>query len=257
MIYSIFLWRNGFRRDDHVSYFLLLLAFGLQTTSMVLRGIQLGHCPITNPYETTVFLLWAFVAVYLVVGLWPRLTFLGAFASPVMFAVGFFAWILRRALDVSHSARSELPPVWTSLHATVMSLAFGVLGLASVAALMYLVQERNLKFHKIRAIFSLLPPIQRLEAATGRLLLSGFILLTIGLAFGVYDLSHIHNPRAYRGDAAIVWSAVVWLLYLGMVIMRWKFARRGRGFARGAIDGFAFVLLTFWGVILLSKIHTP
>ena len=73
----------------------------------------------------------------------------------------------------------------------------------------------------------------------------------------MYDFTHINNPRAYRGDAAIIWSIVVWLLYLGMVIMRWKFARGGRGFARGAIDSFAFVLLTFWGVILLSKIHTP
>jgi hypothetical protein len=34
---------------------------------------------------------WALVAAYLVVGLLPRLRFLGAFASPVLFAVGVFA----------------------------------------------------------------------------------------------------------------------------------------------------------------------
>ena len=37
MIYSIFLWRNGFRRDDHVNYLLLLLGFGFHTAAMLLR----------------------------------------------------------------------------------------------------------------------------------------------------------------------------------------------------------------------------
>ena len=55
---------------------------------------------------------------------------------------------------------------------------------SAVAALMYLTQEHNLKFHKLQAIFSLLPPIQRLEAVVGRLLLCGFALLTLGLAVG-------------------------------------------------------------------------
>ena len=49
---------------------------------------------------------------------------------------------------------------------------------------MYLTQEHNLKFHKLRAIFSLLPPIQRLEAVGQRLLAHGFLLLTLGLAIG-------------------------------------------------------------------------
>ena len=31
MIYSVFLWRKGFRQDDRVNYLLLLLAFGLHT----------------------------------------------------------------------------------------------------------------------------------------------------------------------------------------------------------------------------------
>jgi ABC-type uncharacterized transport system permease subunit len=138
-----------------------------------------------------------------------------------------------------------------------MSLAYGAFGLSSVAALMYLTQEHNLKFHKLQAIFSLLPPIQRLEAVVGRLLLGGFILLTIGLGIGAYDLVRLNDSQAYRGDPKIVWSGVVWLLYLGLVIMRWKFAQGGRRFALGAIGSFAFVLLTFWGSNLLSPLHNP
>jgi HemX protein len=255
MIYSVFLWRNGFRRDNHVNYLLLLLAFGLHSAAMAMRGFRLSHCPVSNLYEATLFAMWTIVAIYLVVGLWSRLRFLGAFASPVLFALGVFA--LMPSLDALHEARPELPVFWTSLHAALMSLSYGAFGLGSVAALMYLTQERNLKFHKLRAIFSLMPPIQRLEAAVGRLLVSGFILLTIGLALGVVDLAHIDNPRSYRGDPKIVWSALVWLLYLGLVVMRWKFAQGGRRFALSAIGSFVFVLLTFWGTNVLSPLHNP
>jgi len=164
---------------------------------------------------------------------------------------------LMPALDAPHGARPEAAGALTSLHAALMSLSYGAFGLSSVAALMYLTQEHNLKFHKLQAIFSLLPSIQRLEAVVGRLLFSGFILLTIGLALGAYDLSRQDHPHAYGGDAKIVWSTVVWLLYMGLIIMRWKFAQSGRRFALGAIGSFVFVLLTFWGSNLLSPIHNP
>ena len=73
------------------TYLLLLLGFGFHTAAMLLRGFRLNRCPVTNLYEATIFVMWTIVAVYLVVGLWARLRFLGAFASPVLFAIGVFA----------------------------------------------------------------------------------------------------------------------------------------------------------------------
>jgi HemX protein len=255
MVYSIFLWKKGFRRDDHFNYFTLLCAFALHTTAMALRGFRLNHCPVTNLYEATTFAMWSLVAVYLVLGLWPRLRFLGAFASPILFAVGVFA--LMPSLDLEHGSRPGAPVAWTSIHAALMALSYGAFGLSSVAALMYLTQEHNLKLHKIKALFSLLPSIQRLEYVVGRLLVSGFILLSIGLVIGAYDLSRLDHPHNYRGDPKIVWSALVWLIYAGLIVMRWKFAQGGRRFALGAIGSFVFVLLTFWGTNVLSPLHNP
>ena len=255
MLYSVFLWRKGFRRDDHVNYFLLLAGCGLHITAMVLRGMKIHHCPVTNLYEVTTFVTWPIVAIYLVVGLWPRLRFLGAFASPFLFGIGVFA--LMPSLDATREARPDLPIAATSAHAALMALSYGAFGLAAVGALMYLTQERNLKLHKLQAIFSLMPSIQRLEAVVGRLLVCGFVLLTFGLVLGAYDLSRLNDAHAYRGDPKIVWSAVVWLIYLGLLVMRWKFAQGGRRFALGAIGSFAFVLLTFWGTNALSPLHNP
>jgi ABC-type transport system involved in cytochrome c biogenesis permease subunit len=223
---------------------------------MALRGFDLHHCPVSNLYEATTFAMWSIVAVYLIVGLWPRLRFLGAFASPILFGIGVFA--LMPNLDTPHeAARPGASVALTSVHAALMALSYGAFGLSSIAALMYLTQEHNLKLHKIKALFSLLPPIQRLEFVVGRLLLSGFALLTIGLIIGAYDLSRLDHPHAYRGDPKIVWSALVWLIYLSLIVMRWRFAQGGRRFALGAIGSFAFVLLTFWGTNVLSPLHHP
>jgi HemX protein len=255
MVYSVFLWQKGFRRDNRVNYFLLLVGFGFHSTAMIQRGLERNHCPVSNLYEATAFAAWTFVGIYLIVGLWSRLRFLGAFASPVLFAMGLFA--LMPQLDPPPGARSELPAFWISLHAALMSLSYGAFALSSVAALMYLTQERNLKLHKLQAIFNLLPPVERLETVVGRLLVSGFALLTIGLGLGVLDLTHLDAPQAYRGDAKIVWSILVWAVYLSLIVMRWKFAQSGRRFALGAIGSFVFVLLTFWGTNVLSPLHNP
>jgi HemX protein len=254
MIYSVFLWRKGFREDNRVNYILLLIGSVFHTTAMLKRGFSLNQCPVTNLYEATLFASWTIVVLYLAVGLWSRMRFLGAFASPLLFGIGVFA--LMPSLDPPHGT-ADVTSVWISLHAALMSLAYGAFGLSSVAALMYLTQEHNLKFHKAWAIFSLLPPIQRLDAIVGRLLFAGFILLSAGLAAGAFDLTTINNSHVYRGDPKIIWSALVWFLYLGLLIMRWKFSQGGRRFAIGTIGSFAFVLLTFWGSNLLSPLHNP
>ena len=218
-VYSIFLLRKGFRQDNRINYLLLLIAAGFHTLAMLKRGFSLARCPINNLYEATAFIGWTMVMTYLAFGLWSRLRFLGAFASPVLLAIGVFA--LMPALDV-HGARPQFTGGWLSLHVALFALAYGSFGLSSVAGLMYLTQEHNLKFHKLRAVISLMPPIQRLESAASRLLLAGFAMLSAAL-----------------------------------VVMRWRFSQVGRRFAWGSIAGFVFVLLTFWGSSLLSPIHRP
>src|SRR5579862_6531188 len=145
---------------------------------MVRRGFSINHCPVNNLFEATVFIAWSAAAAYLVIGLLPRLRFLGAFASPVLFAIGVFA--LMPNLDLEHGSRPGAPAAWTSIHAALMALSYGAFGLSCIAALMYLTQEHNLKLHKLKAIFTLLPSIQRLEYVASRLLLCGFALLTVG-----------------------------------------------------------------------------
>ena len=250
MIHSLFLWRKGFRRDDRINYLLLLAAFALHTTSMVRRGFSLQHCPVNNLFEATLFIAWTIVAVYLILGLFPRLRFLGVFASPVLFVMGVFA--LMPALDPPHGPTPQFGNAWNSLHAALVFLSFGAFGLGSAAALMFLTQEHDLKFHKLRAVLSLLPPIQRLEKMASGLVAAGFVLLTLGLS--IYPLLKKKPGETNEFDPIILWSVFVWLLYLVVLLLRWR-GQGGRRFAWAALGSFAFVLLTFWGIMLLSPSH--
>lgn len=251
MIYSVFLWRKGFRQDNWVNYLLLFVGFGLHTTAMTLRGFDLKHCPVNNLYEATTFIAWTIVSAYLVLGVWSRLRFLGAFASPLLFAIGVFA--LMPSLDPPHGKAPQFSGGDTSLHAALVLLAYGAFGLAAVAGIMFLTQEHDLKFHKLRAMLSLFPPIQRLELITNRLVLAGFVLLTIGLSVGA-SLPHPAGDHFYN-DPKVIWSGILWVFYLGLLISRWRFAQSGRRFAVGVIGAFAFLVLTFWGTALLSPLH--
>jgi ABC-type uncharacterized transport system permease subunit len=252
--YSVFLWRRGFRKDDRANYFLLLAAFALHTVAMFLRGFNFKQCPVNNLYEATTFIAWTIVAAYLVIGLLPRLRFLGAFASHVLFFIGVFA--LMPALDPPHAMQPNFSNGLISLHAALILLAIGAFGLSAVAALMFLMEEHDLKFHKLRAIFSLLPPIQRLERVMNGLLFCGMILLTAGLAFSPLLLKQKYGVY-FKNDPLLDYSIFIWLFYFVLLVARWKFGQGGRRFAWSAVGSFAFILLTFWGFLLLSPIHHP
>ncbi len=252
-LYAVFLWRRGFRQDNRVIYLLMLAGAGLHTIAMLKRGFSFQRCPVTNLYEAVTFIAWTVAASYLVIGLVRRFRFVGAFAAPLLLGLGVFA--LMPELD-RHGPQPEFRPPLSSLHAALVLLAYGAFGLAGVAALMFVKQERDLKHNKARAAQAFLPSLQRLEQVTMRLLQVGFGLLTGGLVLGSGWLKQVHGVY-FQFDAKILWSAFIWLLYLGLLVARGWFRQGGRRFAWAAMGAFAFLMLTFWGFNLLSEIHHP
>ncbi len=251
-LYSIFLLRREERRDNRLNYLLLLAAFGAHTYAMILNGFSLDRCPINSLFGATALLSWIIALAYLVVGVTRKLRFLGAFAAPLLFGVGVFAVITPR--DVGQNMPSFTGGL-LSLHVALFILAYAAFGLSALSGAMYLAQERDLKLRRMRALFSLMPPIQRLELITGRVLAAGFVMLTIALFVSVLFVRQ-QETSLTPGDFKVLWSGFVWAIYLGLIGMRWK-VWRGRRFAIGAIGAFAFVLLTFWGSSLMSPSHRP
>lgn len=252
LVWSVFAQRRGKGTDGVASYGLLLCGLVLHTVTLAMRGFSLERCPVNNLFEATAFFLWTFLVAYGVMGAFPRLRFLGTYVAPLAFAVGFFA--MMPSLDPPHGPKPEFTGGWISLHATLILLSYGAFGLAAAAAAMFLTQDHDLKLHKLRAILSKLPPIERIERIESRLLVAGWTLLTIGIA--IIPLA-VDRPEGVSllADSKVLWSLVVWGAYSVLVVWHFRFRFVGRRFAWGVVANFVFVLLTFWGTNLLSRVH--
>jgi ABC-type uncharacterized transport system permease subunit len=231
-------------RPSRLNFFAILSGFIFQTLWLSQRGQQLGRCPLTNLFEVLIFLAWSMVLFYLVIGTSYRLSLLGVFTSPLVFLFQVGAMLMVR--DIPSKVRGG-PNPWLEVHAAVSVIAYGAFALASVAGVMFLVQERQLKTHQLTSIFHALPPIQDLATANGRLILAGFALLTIGLAAGF----KMGNLAAHRG--ALYWSIGVWLLYGFILCARWWHRISGRRVAWLSVAAFAAVLVTLAGLNFIGE----
>jgi ABC-type transport system involved in cytochrome c biogenesis permease subunit len=227
------------------NYAAMLCGFALHTTFMVMRGRQIGRCPLTIPFETTVFMAWAAVLFYLLIGPSYRVSFLGAFTAPLVLAINLFA-----LLGISDVIRAEplARSAWVEFHAAIAVLACGAFGLAFVVGAMYLLQERQLKTRQLGPSFLLLPSIEQLDVINFRLVLLGFVMLTVGMIGGVESyriVGHWTTPK-------IVWAVAAWLVYALLLTARFVWSLRGRRNAVASMMSFAFVLVSFWGVNLIK-----
>ena len=136
---------------------------------------------------------------------------------------------------------------WIEFHAAIAILAFGAFALAFVTSAMYLFQERQLKTRRLSPSFLLLPSIEKLDVINFRLLLMGFVMLTVGMIGGMISyriVGHWTMPK-------IAWAVAVWLVYGALVLARGLWTVRGRKVALGSMASFTFMLIGFWGVNLL------
>jgi ABC-type uncharacterized transport system permease subunit len=231
---------------DRGTFTLIGIAFVLHTVFLHQRGEAIGHCPITNLFETLAFFSWSLVLTYLVVGQAYRMSILGAFTAPVVFLINFFALV--SPIDIP----SNMPRLgWQlEMHATLALLGLGVLGIAALAGLTYLIQERQLKRRALTAWFYSLPNVGRLELVQKQVLIWGFGIFSAGAILGFF-IPHQHAEDWVK----IAWSAGVWTLYAALVVVLGAGRLSHKKTALLSIAGYVFILLTFWGINSLSEAH--
>jgi len=180
--------------------------------------------------------------IYMIVGTAYRLSLMGAFTSPVAFCIQAVALAL--PVDRPAGLREPSNP-WLEVHAAMSIISYGAFLLAGVAGVMWLLQDRQLKKKQIGSLFYRLPPINHLSVANRRLVLVGWLLLTVGLGAGFM----VGRPT----DAVkFGLSAMVWVFYGIILIGRaWK-SLAPRWMATASVVACGVVLATLWGVSVLS-----
>ncbi len=230
---------------------LVLPGFLLHTFYLWDRGFSQGRCPVTNLFEILIFITWCLVALHLVITITKHINYLTVFYMPIVLVVQLAA--LSVPMDQPNFGSWKEGP-WLGLHASTIILGYAAFALAGAVAFMYLLQERQLKTHRLGTSFMLLPPISRLESLQSWLLVTGFLLLTIGLLSGFAWLYMIHKSLL-QTDAKFFWSLAVWGIYFILILSHYLWGLNGRRMAWISISSFVFVLSTFWVANVLSQFH--
>jgi HemX protein len=234
--YSMFALGARLAHPSRWNFVVMLVGFAFQTGFLHLRGQAVGRCPVTNLFEVFMFLSWSVVLLYFFIGGTYRLSLLGTFTAPLVFLLQITALFLPDANRAPVYKKSA--GMWPELHAAVSLVAYGAFALACVAGVMYLVQERLLKKHRLNSFFQNLPPIADLAVAMQRVMLAGVLLLGFGLVAGFLA------GKASEHIAVISWAIGVWLTYTGVLIARWTHRFSARRIAWMAVAAFTVALTT-------------
>jgi ABC-type uncharacterized transport system permease subunit len=130
------------------------------------------------------------------------------------------------------------------LHVLVSLLAYSMLAIASVQAVLLAVQDRHLRTHRPGGFMRALPPLQTMESLLFEMITVGFLLLSASLASG---LVYLENMFAQHLVHKTVLSIVAWIAFGVLLIGRWRFGWRGRTAIRWTLTGFVVLVLAYFG----------
>ena len=240
------------RRPTISSASLGALGLGLlaHAGAIVWEAARIHRLPVTDVRSTLSFYAFLVTLAFFFLYLRYRITSLGLFMLPFVFVLTLIsAFRPERPFDLSAFRGG-----WLAVHIGSIILGYTGLFLTFVAAVMYLIQEKELKSRIPRAFYYRLPSLELCDELYYRSLLFGLPLLTVGILTGF-----IWASRTWKGpwefDPKILASLLTWLIYLVLFSTRVSGNWRGRRAAYVAIFGFAAIMVTFLGVSLLSGPH--
>ncbi len=216
-----------------------LVGFLNHIMSIAFAWHETGHPPITNMQEALSFFASLIVLLYLAIYWKYRLTSLSVFLFPLVFILTLAASLIT---PTETANATLLRSFWFYLHIPTTFLAYASFFVAFAAAIMYMIQERELKRKRPEVFYYRLPSLEICDDLGYWALGFGFILLTIGIiAGGLWARRVLIGP--WEWDPKILWSAVTWLMYAVVIHYRIATGLRGRGAALLSIAAFIFVLL--------------
>ncbi len=236
------------RKDvERIATIFLCVGFGLHTAALLMRWLAGEHPPFVNLYDSLSFLAWAMVGLFLLFQWQHKLKSFGAFVVPL-------AMLIMTASSLQSKAIVPLPPslksIWLPIHAIICLSADAIFALASCIAIMFLIQERQIKNKRLGAVFQRLPSLETLDIMNRRCLTLGFPLLTLGIITGSIWAEEAWGSY-WSWDPKETWSLITWFIYAALLHQRLTVGWRGRKAAIMTLVGFAVLVFTFLGVSLL------
>ena len=218
-----------------------LVPWGLTLISMVVlassrifteQGIDFDF------YNSLFIAAFVICAMLFLISLFKQVEHLGLLVLPiVLVTIGLNLAFLKPGAETSFS-------VGIQTHIISSIIAFSILGLAAVQAILLFFQDKALKEHANIKMLRGIPSLHESETLMFRSITLGVAILTISLVSGFIYLDDIFAQHLAHKT---VLSSLAWIVFVILLWGRTQFGWRGTTAIRWSLSGFTFLILAYFG----------
>nr|YP_009708935.1 cytochrome c heme attachment protein [Myrsine stolonifera]QEW86580.1 cytochrome c heme attachment protein [Myrsine stolonifera] len=263
----------------------MIVTFLCITGLLVIRWIYSGHFPLSNLYESLIFLSWSFSIIHIVPYFKKKKNYLSAITAPsALFTQGFATSGLLTEIHQSEILVPALQSEWLIMHVSMMVLGYAALlcgSLLSVALLVIIVRKdifynknhllnfnESFYFGEIQCMnkksnvfgntsffsaknYYRSQLIQQLDHWGYRVISIGFIFLTIGILSGAVWANEAWGSY-WNWDPKEIWAFITWTVFAIYLHSRTNKKLLPANSAVVASIGFLIIWICYFGVNLLG-----
>jgi cytochrome c-type biogenesis protein CcsB len=274
---SLFYWKNlllpHFLPILNVGKYLIFIPNFSLSILLVNRWITQNYFPLSNLYESLVFLTWSITLIHLILEKRTKSLLIGCIGSPIEFFLLLFCFFLPIELQKPSPLVPSLQSNWLMMHVSTMMISYSMLLVGSLLSLFYLVfsfyQKRSSNFiqpsversfenkgEKIVLSQGTSTFLQTIDIWSYRIIGIGFPCLTIGIISGAVWANEAWGSY-WSWDPKETWALITWLVFATYLHTRllknWK---NEKSSLIGSI-GFFVIWVCYLGVNFLAKgLHT-
>jgi cytochrome c-type biogenesis protein CcsB len=244
------------------------------------RWIVAGYFPLSNLYESLLFLTWMLLTIYLYIETKTKSKLIGALLVPLALLINGFANLtLSPEMQKSSPLVPALQSNWLMMHVSMMLLSYATLIIGSLLCILFLVIARykdvdlkiiddsSLPLYNIMLDYyeaKLLSPsneiselgklklLQSLDNWSYRIIGLGFPFLTIGIISGGVWANEAWGSY-WSWDPKETWALITWLVFATYLHARITKGWEGKKTAILGGIGFFVIWICYLGVNFLGK----
>jgi len=151
------------------------------------------------------------------------------------------------ALDLNFTDKTQLISHYSwamSTHILTSIIAFSLLNIAALQAILLAIQDQQLKSHPPKRFIQSLPPLQTMESLLFQMLTTGIVFLTISLISGFLFIEDFFAQHLVHKT---VLSILAWVIFTGLLFGRSRYGWRGQTAIQWTLIGFILLLLAYFG----------
>lgn len=260
----------------------MIIIFLSTTELLIFRWIYSGYFPLSNLYESLIFLSCSFCVIHMVPKTQNLQNELNTITTPSTILTQGFAtsgFFLSAEMHKSTILAPALQSQWLMMHVSMMLLSYGALLCGSLlsVALLILTCQKKINFEKLRHSvpksqihyckekinilkknsFALSPNyykyelIERLDYWSYRVISFGFILLTLGILCGAVWANEAWGSY-WNWDPKETWAFITWIIFAIYLHIRMNQNWKGKNSAFIASIGFLIIWISYFGINLLG-----